>query len=117
MLPGANTSWLELLSKSFMLIRLGYDIELENPQPQVIVTALNVHPSRMADLLEPDILQVTPDAPRTQYTDSFGNLCVRISAPAGALSLSNSTLIHDSGQSDPVNWNATQAPVDQLPPE
>jgi len=99
-----------------MLIRSGYDIELENSRPQAVVAVLNVHPSRRVDLLEPDILQVAPNVPVSGYTDSFGNLCMRISAPAGPLRLWNSTLIHDTGQPDAVDWNATQAPVDQLPP-
>ncbi len=102
---------------SNMLIRLGYDIELENSRPQAVVTALNVHPSRRADLVEPDILQVAPNVPVNAYTDSFGNLCMRISANAGPLRLWTSTLIRDTGQPDAVNRNATQAPVDQLPPE
>jgi transglutaminase-like putative cysteine protease len=100
-----------------MLIRLGYDIELQNIQPLTIVAVLNVHPSRTADLLEPDELQISPDCPHEDYIDGFGNRCVRISAPQGSLRLWNSTLIQDSGEPDPVNWNARQAPVDELPPD
>jgi len=100
-----------------MLIRLGYDIELQNIQPLTIVAVLNVHPSRTADLLEPDELQISPDCPHEDYIDGFGNRCVRISAPQGSLRLWNSTLIQDSGEPDPVNWDARQAPVDELPPD
>ena len=100
-----------------MLIRLGYDIELENSRPQAVVAILNVHSSRTNDLREPDVLCVNPDVPREEYIDAFGNRCVKISAPAGPLRLSNSTLIEDSGQPDPVDWNARQLPVEQLPPE
>jgi transglutaminase-like putative cysteine protease len=98
-----------------MLIRLGYDIELEHAQPLTIIAVLNVHPSRTADLLEPDELQIAPAVPREDYIDSFGNRCVRISAPQGSLRLWNSTLIRDSGEPDPVDWNARQAPVHELP--
>jgi transglutaminase-like putative cysteine protease len=100
-----------------MLIRLGYDIELENMQPLTIVAVLNVHPSRTADLVEPDELQISPECRREDYTDSFGNRCVRISAPQGSFRLWNSTLIRDSGEPDAVDWNARQIPVDELPPE
>ena len=100
-----------------MLIRLGYDIELENLQPLTIVTVLNVHSSRTADLVEPDELKISPEAPRQDYTDSFGNRCVRISAPQGTFRLWNSTLIRDSGEPDPMDRNARQIPVSELPPE
>jgi transglutaminase-like putative cysteine protease len=100
-----------------MLIQLGYDIELENAQPIPIVGVLNVHPSRAGDLLEPDQVRVSPAIPVEKYTDRFGNLCTRIFAPQGTLRLSNSTLIRDSGQPDPVAWNASQVPVEKLPPE
>src|ERR1700682_416651 len=91
-----------------MLIRLGYDIELKNSQPHAIIGVLNVHPSRVADLLEPDQVKVSPEIPVEVYSDCFGNRCTRLSAPAGMLRLSNSTLIRDSGQPDPVDWDASQ---------
>src|SRR5580704_3472780 len=100
-----------------MLIRLGYDIELENTQPHTIVGVLNVHPSRTGDLLEPDQVKVSPAIPVETYKDGFGNLCTRLLAPQGTLRLSNSTLIQDSGRPDPVNWNALAVPVEKLPPE
>ncbi len=100
-----------------MLIRLGYDIELENSRPQAVVAVLNVHASRSKDLREPDVVCVSPNAPREEYIDSFGNRCVKISAPAGTLRLSSSTLIEDSGLPDPVDWTARQMPVEKLPPE
>jgi transglutaminase-like putative cysteine protease len=100
-----------------MLIRLGYDIVLENAQPHTIVGVLNVHPSRVVDLLEPDRVRVYPAIPVDEYSDSFGNLCTRMLAPQGTLRLSNSTLIRDSGLPDPVDWTARQIPVEELPPE
>ena len=43
-----------------MLIRLGYDIRFELPGSVPMVALLNVHPSRVTDLLEPDELQTEP---------------------------------------------------------
>jgi transglutaminase-like putative cysteine protease len=100
-----------------MLIRIGYDIELELSRPLTLVALLNVHPSRTADLEEPDELRVSPACVVDSYLDSFGNRCTRISAPQGLLRLSNSTLINDSGAPDPVDWSAPLVPIDQLPPE
>jgi transglutaminase-like putative cysteine protease len=100
-----------------MLIRLGYDIELQISQPMTLVAVLNVHPSRTADLREPDEIHITPQVEREQYLDSFGNICTRISAPGGPIRLCNSTLIEDSGLPDAVDWNAPQLPVEQLRPD
>jgi hypothetical protein len=76
-----------------MLIRLGYDIELGIANPMAVVAILNVHPSRTADLREPDEIHISPEAGREQYADSFGNICTRIIAPQGSLRLWSSTLI------------------------
>jgi len=100
-----------------MLIRLGYDIELQISQPMTLVAVLNVHPSRTADLREPDEIEISPEAPTQKYLDSFGNICTRILAPQGPFRLSGSTLIEDSGQPDAVKLDAPQTPVDQLPTE
>jgi transglutaminase-like putative cysteine protease len=79
------------------------------------VAVLNVHPSRTADLREPDEIQIFPEAPSERYLDSFGNICTRIMSPQGILRLSNSTVIEDSGLPDAVDWNAPQLPVEHLP--
>ena len=100
-----------------MLIHLGYDIELQISQQMAVVTVLNVHPSRAIDLLEPDEFQISQNVPTEQFLDSFGNRCTRIMAEPGPLRFTNSTLIKDSGEPDPVPWNALQIPVEQLPPD
>lgn len=98
-----------------MLIRLGYDIRFQLNAPVAMVALLNVHPSRSADLREPDVLQVEPFVPIQMYWDSFGNTCSRFMAPQGTLQLHNSTLIEDSGEPDAVNLDAKQLPVEKLP--
>jgi transglutaminase-like putative cysteine protease len=112
-----ETSSRTLPQTFYMLIRLGYDIELELSKELTIVAILNVHPSRAGDLLEPDEIRVSPDVVQDSYLDSFGNRCTRFTAPAGSLVLSNSTLIRDSGEPDPVDWNAPMVPVGELPSE
>jgi transglutaminase-like putative cysteine protease len=98
-----------------MLIQLGYDIQFDIPEPAPMVAMLHVHPSRIPDLRAPDELQITPSAPIELYHDSYGNICSRFLAQAGPLRLYNSTLIEDSGEPDPVNPIARQAPVQDLP--
>lgn len=100
-----------------MILRLGYDIQFEIPSPVAMVALLNVHPSRVADLRAPDELCVEPAAQMESYIDSFGNRCTRFVAQKGALRLSNSTLIYDSGLADRVSPDAREVPVQELPHE
>ena len=100
-----------------MLIRLGYDIRFDVPVSVPIVAMLNVHPSRIEDLREPDVLHVEPEVPVEQYEDSFGNLCYRLVAPPGKIKLWTSTLIEDSGQLDAQDIYAEETPVEKLPHE
>ncbi len=100
-----------------MLIRLGYDLQFDIPAPVAMIALLSVHPSREADLREPDMLRADPEVVIEPYIDIFGNVCSRFLAPAGRLRLSNSTLIEDSGQPDAVDVTAEQVPVEKLPTE
>jgi transglutaminase-like putative cysteine protease len=100
-----------------MLIRLGYDIRFDIVSPVPVVALLSVHPTRRGDLREPDQVTVNGSGPACEYRDSFGNICTRLVAPPGTLSLTNSTLIHDSGAPDPVSLDAREVPVEDLPPE
>src|SRR6202451_3473933 len=98
-----------------MLIRLGYEIQFDVPLDVPFVCLVNVHPSRVQNLLEPDELRLNPEIPISSYTDSFGNRCTRFMAPQGSLRLNNSTLIEDSGQPDAIDPQAREVPVDLLP--
>jgi transglutaminase-like putative cysteine protease len=100
-----------------MLIRLGYDIRFEIPQPVSMVAMLSVHPSRRHDLREPDRVAVPDGVRAEEYIDGFGNICTRIFAPPGTLTLSNLTTIEDSGALDPVAPDAREVPMEDLPPE
>jgi transglutaminase-like putative cysteine protease len=98
-----------------MILRLGYDIRFDIPAPVTMVVLLNVHPSRLADLRAPDEVQAEPALRIESFVDSFGNRCARFLAQKGALQLSNSTLIHGSGLPDPVNPDAREVPIHELP--
>jgi transglutaminase-like putative cysteine protease len=100
-----------------MFIQLGYDIRFQTFSPVPFIALLNVHPSREADLQEPDLLRTEPEVFIDKYLDSFGNTCMRFVAPAGDLRLHNSFVIRDSGLPDRVNYEARQAPVEDLPPD
>jgi len=100
-----------------MFIRLGFDIQFETPSPVAMIAMFHVHPSRCADLVEPDEPSITPAVALDEYVDSFGNVCSRFMAPAGRLQLYNSTLIRDSGEPDLEDPDARQLPVEDLPSE
>lgn len=100
-----------------MLIRLGYDIEFDVSHGATFLALLRVHPTRQADLDHPDTICVSPALAVEEYVDAFGNLGVRFLAPPGRLRLSASSMIHDSGNLDPIRLEAAEIPVHLLPAE
>jgi transglutaminase-like putative cysteine protease len=98
-----------------MLIHLGYDIVFDTPVPVPFVAMLKVHVSRVKDLRKLDELKIDSAIHFECYSDSFGNNCCRFLAPAGQIRLSNSTVIHDTGDPDPVAPWAREIPVQHLP--
>jgi transglutaminase-like putative cysteine protease len=98
-----------------MLIRVGFEMVYQCPQPTPMILALNIHHSRAPDLSRPDHLLTVPAVPVTAYRDLFGNWCSRIVAPAGRFVLSTDAMVNDSGLPDLVVPSAVQTPVPQLP--
>jgi transglutaminase-like putative cysteine protease len=100
-----------------MQIRLGYELLYECPQPTPMVLVLNIHYSRVSDLLIPDHIVTRPAIPISAYRDGFGNWCSRIVAPRGEVSISTDALISDSGEPDAIHPYALQHAVEDLPPD
>ena len=98
-----------------MQIRIGFELIYECPQPTPMILTLNVHFSRVADLVAADHIITRPPTPITGYRDGFGNWCSRIVAPEGEIRICTDTLINDSGSHDPIVTAATQHAVEQLP--
>ncbi|GJD52446.1 hypothetical protein OPKNFCMD_5211 [Methylobacterium crusticola] len=98
-----------------MKIRTGYSIAFDTPGPTPMVLMLSVHPSRAADLLTPDAIAFDPPVPAHQFLDSFGNVCTRITAPGGRITMSADLLVRDSGEPDAYAPDAVQHPVEELP--
>ncbi|OTP79585.1 Transglutaminase-like domain [Caballeronia sordidicola] len=78
---------------------------------------LNTHFSVAPQVLLADVLTVNPPVPISQYRDGFGNLCSRLVAPAGRISLSTSALLEVSGEFEQPGPNGEQHPVEDLPNE
>ena len=100
-----------------MKIRIGFDIAYECTQPTPMLLSLHVHPSRQHDLIEPDLLTSDPPLAITDYIDGFGNICSRVTLPAGITHFIGSGLVADSGEPDPVVADAIQHPIPELPSE
>jgi transglutaminase-like putative cysteine protease len=100
-----------------MLIRVGFELVYQCPQPTPMVLTLNVHYSRVSDLVHPDHLVVQPSVPISGYRDSYGNWCTRLVAPQGKLRVSSSAVVSDSGQPEVVAPWLPQRTIETLPEE
>lgn len=100
-----------------MKIRIGYDMVFECARPTPMVLMLNVHYSRVAQLMTPDYLLTDPVVPLTGYRDGFGNWCTRIIAPPQLIRIFSDSTIHDSGLPEEVVPEAPQIAVEDLPEE
>jgi transglutaminase-like putative cysteine protease len=98
-----------------MRLRIGYELIYSFPQSTPIILVLNVHDSRVADLIVPDNLTTEPPIKVTSYRDTFGNQCRRVLAPAGRLRLTTDGVIKDNGKPDEVMTDAWQDAVEDLP--
>jgi transglutaminase-like putative cysteine protease len=101
-----------------MLIKIGFDIELQVASPMALIYLLHVHPSRRDDLMAPEVLEITPPLLVDEYLDAFGNQCGRVNAPAGVneVRFRSESIIQDSGLQDPIDFYAWQYDPTELPP-
>src|SRR5690349_8331086 len=83
--------------RSIMKIRVGFEMIYDCPQPTPMIFNLNVHFTRVSDLVGRDDLVFDPAVPVAGYRDSFGNWCTRIVAPKGHMRISADAIVNDSG--------------------
>jgi len=98
-------------------IRIGYDMVYECPQPTPMILILNVHYSRVADVVVPDHILTDPAVPLVAYRDGFGNWCSRIVAPPGSIRIFADGIVRDSGLPEQLAPGAQQVAVQDLPEE
>ncbi|MDB5405971.1 MAG: transglutaminase [Rhodospirillales bacterium] len=98
-----------------MQIRAGYEIVFDCPNPTPMVLMLSIHPSRISSLRTPHRIVFDRPAAASDYRDGFDNICTRIVAPAGRLTISSDFIIGDGGAPDPVVLDARQDAVEDLP--
>ena len=100
-----------------MQMRIGYEIIYDCPQPTPMILMLNIHYTRVSDVVIPDHLITTPTVPMTAYRDTFGNWCTRIVAPKGVIRFTTDAIVNITGNSDVVVGTAQQHAVQDLPEE
>lgn len=100
-----------------MKLRIGYGLDYDFPQPTPMILMLNVHFSRVSDLIEPDHIRIQPSVPISAYRDGFGNWCSRLLAPQGLMRITADAIISDSGLPESRDRHAGQVPVERLPEE
>ncbi len=98
-----------------MLIRAGYDISFATDVPTPMMALLSIHPSRNKDLRTMQRITSVPHVPMYDYVDTFGNVCTRLTVPAGGLTLSCDFTIEDGGLPDPYTPDAVQHAIEDLP--
>src|SRR5512132_660250 len=112
-MPGADA----VEEDPVMRIRVGYELIYECQQPIPMILTLNIHYTRVSDIVVPDHLITDPSVPIAGYRDGFGNWCSRIVAPPGQIRLTADAVVNDSGEPDVVVPSARQIPVPDLPEE
>src|ERR1043165_4977882 len=93
-----------------MLINYGYEITIGVAKATPIITLLDVHPERRADIKSETPFRSTPALITATYVDAFGNQCRRLVAPAGDLTCTLDGTITDSGRKEPVALQAAEIP-------
>src|SRR5271154_1629301 len=97
-----------------MLVQYGFDIELELPQPSIIITAMDVHYSERQNIVR-ESLKLSQSVPAEKFVDANGNVLRRINALPGLLSLVLCGIFNHGGDADAVPRSAEEWPISQLP--
>ncbi len=97
-----------------MRINYGFDIGITVPQITPLVTLLDVHDCRRAEVISEGDFVTRPNVPTSMYRDQFGNVCRRMVAPMGDFSFTLGGTILDSGEYDFVDPSLHEVPIPEL---
>lgn len=98
-----------------MLIRAGYHFAFDAAASTSLVLMLSVRPERFADLATPHRITNDRSVPSHDYRDAFGNICTRMTLPAGTSNLCCDFTITDTGLPDAQTPQARQHDIKDLP--
>jgi len=97
-----------------MKVHIGCEFEWESTGPTPSVWQIRARPE---ECLLSESWVTDPLLGRAFYGDTFGNVCDRLTLPAGRITLTYDAIAEVSGDPDPVDIYAQQVPVDELPAE
>jgi len=97
-----------------MRIQIGYNLRFQIPATTPVLLLLHVQPNRY-HFLQPERLTLFPNVPLDTFLDVNGNLCTRLIAQPGLLTLTNDAIVEVDGHTDAVNTMAHQLPIQELP--
>ncbi len=100
-----------------MLIRFGFDIEIESASPVPMIAALLTHTERQGRLIGEDRVRSEPEVAQRLYLDPYGNRMTRFVAPGGKVRLWSDAVVEISGAPEPHAPDAPQHKVEDLPDE
>ena len=95
-----------------MKVHIGCEFEWESSGPTPSVWQIRARPE---ECLLSERWATDPELGRAFYSDTFGNVCDRLTLPPGALTLTYDAVAEVSEHPDPVDIYARQAPVEELP--
>ncbi|HEX7822599.1 MAG TPA: transglutaminase family protein [Sphingobium sp.] len=98
-----------------MFIRAGYEIGFMTNVDTPMIAMLNLHQSRAADLRTEHRIYANRPVDMEDYADGFGNICTRLTVPAGGVTLSCDFVVEDCGLPDRQILEAEQLPPEGLP--
>jgi transglutaminase-like putative cysteine protease len=104
-----------------MHIQYGYSIDVVCKAATPLILMVDVHPSHRGEITDPDTVQcVSLDTGRSvdassYYLDEHDNICRRVTAPPGGVTVSASGIIHNSGFEESQPIGAAQTPPEALP--
>jgi len=100
-----------------MLIRVGFEIDVESAPQVPMLLALSTHGELTNRVIGHDTVRVEPFTPSQVYYDRFKNRITRIVAQGGTTRLWSDSVIEVSGAPDEVDPTAWQIDVQNLPHE
>ncbi len=104
-----------LARKDPLRISLGCRLDFEFSNHTPMLAMLNVHNVHFGEIERLDYLTTSPCVPLESFRDTFGNWCIRLTAPAGAFTMITNGTFFDHGRKDPVFPTAYQHAVQDLP--
>ena len=98
-----------------MLIRFGYEIDIESAGPVPMLLALSTHRELEGRLIGQDFVRLSETCFQSTYLDRFGNRITRIEAPGGPLKLWSDCVVEFDGAPDIQMPSARQMTIPELP--